>query len=272
MASDRSLSSASPSSRAPHESPCLATAGAGSSCTTQWLLPSRSARPRERFSDLLTMIGGTTNLFGGVPGEFLGPQSWPFGAAVQHTGSLGIMCPVMRRQSGARRGRQRCRRRGHRDHGGQLQPTFRAEYGGLLRCTRCSRCLQASGRAGGRLDDSQAAWRARELRRRRPFQTPHWTPTVSAMSGLAGGRGGLPKRPHCACGRILSWHERICCHECRWWPLAQPAIATRRLPGRGGHTTHNAKQHLDAAANAAPAGASASRCRSMSLHLAASCI
>ena len=39
MASDRSLSSASPSSRAPHESPCLATAGAGSSCTTQWLLP-----------------------------------------------------------------------------------------------------------------------------------------------------------------------------------------------------------------------------------------
>ena len=72
MASDRSLSSASPSSRAPHESPCLATAGAGSSCTTQWLLPIRSARPRERFSDLLTMIGGTTNTFGvssnGVPG------------------------------------------------------------------------------------------------------------------------------------------------------------------------------------------------------------
>ena len=64
MASDRSLSSASGSSRAPHESPCLATAGAGSSCTTQWLLPSRSARPRERFSDLLTMIGGTTNTFG----------------------------------------------------------------------------------------------------------------------------------------------------------------------------------------------------------------
>ena len=58
MASDRSLSSASPSSRAPHESPCLATAGAGSSCTTQWLLPIRSARPRERFSDLLTMIDG----------------------------------------------------------------------------------------------------------------------------------------------------------------------------------------------------------------------
>ena len=58
MASDRSLSSASPSSRAPHESPCLATAGAGSSCTTQWLLQSRSARPRERFSDLLTMIYG----------------------------------------------------------------------------------------------------------------------------------------------------------------------------------------------------------------------
>ena len=66
MASDRSLSSASPSSRAPRESPCLAIAGAGSSCTTQWLLQSRSARPRERFSDLLTMIGGTTNLFGGV--------------------------------------------------------------------------------------------------------------------------------------------------------------------------------------------------------------
>merc|ERR1719231_1801728 len=58
MASDRSLSSASPSSRAPHESPCLATAGAGCSCTTQRLLPIRSARPRERFSDLLTMIDG----------------------------------------------------------------------------------------------------------------------------------------------------------------------------------------------------------------------
>merc|ERR1719231_1994361 len=58
MASDRSLFSASPSSRAPHESPCLATAGSGCSCTTQRLLPIRSARPRERFSDLLTMIDG----------------------------------------------------------------------------------------------------------------------------------------------------------------------------------------------------------------------
>ena len=58
MASDRSLSSASGSSRAPHESPCLAMAGAGSSTTIQRLLPIRSARPRERFSDLLTMIDG----------------------------------------------------------------------------------------------------------------------------------------------------------------------------------------------------------------------
>ena len=58
MASDRSLSSASPSSRAPPESPCLAMAGAGSSATIQRLLPIRSARPRERFSDLLTMIDG----------------------------------------------------------------------------------------------------------------------------------------------------------------------------------------------------------------------
>ena len=58
MASDRSLSSASPSSRAPHESPCLVMAGAGSSTTIQRLLPIRSARPRERFSDLLTMIDG----------------------------------------------------------------------------------------------------------------------------------------------------------------------------------------------------------------------
>ena len=58
MASDRSLSSASPSSRAPHESPCLAMASAGSSTTIQRLLPIRSARPRERFSDLLTMIDG----------------------------------------------------------------------------------------------------------------------------------------------------------------------------------------------------------------------
>ena len=58
MASDRSLSSASPSSRAPPESPCLAMAGAGSSTTIQRLLPIRSARPRQRFSDLLTMIDG----------------------------------------------------------------------------------------------------------------------------------------------------------------------------------------------------------------------
>ena len=172
MASDRSLSSASPSSRAPRESPCLAIAGVGSSCTTQRLLPIRSARPRERFSDLLAMIGGTTNLFGGVPQKFLGPQSWPLGTGVQHMGSFGIMFDVLRRQCGARRGRQRCRRRGHRDHGGQLQPTFRVEYGGLLRCTRCSRCLQASGRAGHRLGGCQVAWGARELRRRRPSQMP----------------------------------------------------------------------------------------------------
>ena len=58
MASDRSLSSVSPSSRAPPESPCLAMAGAGSSTTIHRLLPIRSARPRERFSDLLTMIDG----------------------------------------------------------------------------------------------------------------------------------------------------------------------------------------------------------------------
>ena len=72
MASDRSLSSASGSSRAPHESPCLAMAGAGSSTTIQRLLPIRSARPRERFSDLLTMIDGksmaTLICPAGVPG------------------------------------------------------------------------------------------------------------------------------------------------------------------------------------------------------------
>ena len=58
MASDRSLSAVSGSSRAPPEIPCLAMAGAGSSATIQRLLPIRSARPRERFSDLLTMIDG----------------------------------------------------------------------------------------------------------------------------------------------------------------------------------------------------------------------
>ena len=57
---------------------------------------------------------------------------------------------------------------------------------------------------------------------------------ASAVSGLAGGRGGLPKRPHCACGRVLCWYERICCQKRRRWPLEQPAIATRRLPGQGG--------------------------------------
>ena len=192
MASDRSLSSASPSSRAPHESPCLATAGAGSSCTTQWLLPSRSARPRERFSDLLTMIGGATNLNGAALRESLGPESWPLGTGVQHMGSLGIMFDVLRRQSGARRGRQRCRRRGHRDHGGQLQPTFRAEYGGLLRCRRCSRCLPASGQAGHRLGGCQVAWGARELRRRRPSQTPQWTPGRVPSAALPEAAAAFP--------------------------------------------------------------------------------
>ena len=192
MASDRSLSSASPSSRAPHESPCLATAGAGSSCTTQWLLQSRSARPRERFSDLLTMIGGTTNTFGVRLSEFLGPESWPLGTGVQHMGSLGIMFGRLRRQCGARRGRQRCRRRGHRDHGGQLQPTFRAEYGGLLRCRRCSRCLPASGQAGHRLGGCQVAWGARELRRRRPSQTPQWTPGRVPSAALPEAAAAFP--------------------------------------------------------------------------------
>ena len=57
---------------------------------------------------------------------------------------------------------------------------------------------------------------------------------ASAVSGLAGGRGGLPKRPHCACGRIVCWYERVCCQKRRRWPLEQPAIANRRLPGQGG--------------------------------------
>ena len=62
---------------------------------------------------------------------------------------------------------------------------------------------------------------------------------ASAVSGLAGGRGGLPKRPHCACGRIVCWYERVCCQKRRRWPLEQPAIATRRLPGQGGGPTSN---------------------------------
>jgi len=57
---------------------------------------------------------------------------------------------------------------------------------------------------------------------------------ANAVSGLAGGRGVLPKRPHCACGRVLCWYERICCQKRRRWPLEQPVIATRRLPGQGG--------------------------------------
>ena len=31
----------------------------------------------------------------------------------------------------------------------------------------------------------------------------------------AGGRSGLSRRLHCACGRILCWYERICCQERR---------------------------------------------------------
>ena len=107
-------------------------------------------------------------------------------------GSLGIMFDVLRRQSGARRGRQRCRRRGHRDHGGQLQPTFRAEYGGLLRCRRCSRCLPASGQAGHRLGGCQVAWGARELRRRRPSQTPQWTPGRVPSAALPEAAAAFP--------------------------------------------------------------------------------
>ena len=57
---------------------------------------------------------------------------------------------------------------------------------------------------------------------------------ASAVSGLAGGRGGLPKRPHCACGRIVCWYERTCCQKRRRWPLEQPAIAT----GSGGWVLH----------------------------------
>ena len=66
---------------------------------------------------------------------------------------------------------------------------------------------------------------------------------VNAMRGQAKDPGGVPEMP-----------------------------GPRQKSGLLLHTTHNAKRHLDAAANAAPAGASASRCRSMSLHLAASCI
>ena len=90
------------------------------------------------------------------------------------------------------RGRHRCRRRGHRDHGGQLQPTFRAEYGGLLRCRRCSRCLPASGQAGHRLGGCQVAWGARELRRRRPSQTPQWTPGRVPSAALPEAAAAFP--------------------------------------------------------------------------------
>ena len=127
----------------------------------------------------------------GVPGA-RELAAWRSSPAVQHMGSLGIMFDVLRRQCGARRGRQRCRRRGHRDHGGQLQPTFRAEYGGLLRCRRCSRCLPASGQAGHRLGGCQVAWGARELRRRRPSQTPQWTPGRVPSAALPEAAAAFP--------------------------------------------------------------------------------
>lgn len=80
----------------------------------------------------------------------------------------------------------------YRDHGGQLQPTFRAEYGGLLRCRRCSRCLPASGQAGHRLGGCQVAWGARELRRRRPSQTPQWTPGRVPSAALPEAAAAFP--------------------------------------------------------------------------------
>ena len=120
-------------------------------------------------------------------------RSWSAGRrnarAVELTGSGAA---IVRRQSGARRGRQRCRWSGHRDHGGQLQPTFRAEYGGLLRCRRCSRCLPASGQAGHRLGGCQVAWGARELRRRRPSQTPQWTPGRVPSAALPEATAAFP--------------------------------------------------------------------------------
>ena len=74
----------------------------------------------------------------------------------------------------------------------QLQPTFRAEYGGLLRCRRCSRCLPASGQAGHRLGGCQVAWGARELRRRRPSQTPQWTPGRVPSAALPEAAAAFP--------------------------------------------------------------------------------
>merc|ERR1719231_1629075 len=160
MASDRSLFSASPSSRAPHESPCLATAGSGCSCTTQRLLPIRSARPRERFSDLLTMIDGksmaTLSYERCLPFDLRAPfwRSsplcwWSWNHVLFKVRPNWCQMVVMDVPPASPLS--------------QLQPTFRAEYGGLLRCRRCSRCLPASGQAGHRLGGCQVAWGAREL-------------------------------------------------------------------------------------------------------------
>ena len=85
-------------------------------------------------------------------------------------GSLGIMCPVLRRQSGGCRRHQRCLRDGHREHGGHLLATAEAVYCLIFRRQSFGRRLQPCGRARGHLAGSPAPWRAQERRRHGPLR------------------------------------------------------------------------------------------------------
>ena len=170
MAPDRSRSSTLGSSRAPPGSPGAVLTGAGSVCMLTTLLPTRSASQRKHVSDLLAMVGDNTETVHAILREFPGPASWPLGRAIHGLGGLGIMCTVMRRQSGGCRRHQRCLRDGHREHGGHLLATAEAVYCLIFRRQSFGRRLQPCGRAGDHLAGSPATWQAQERRRHGPLR------------------------------------------------------------------------------------------------------
>ena len=236
MASDRSLSSASGSSRAPHESPCLAMAGAGSSTTIQRLLPIRSARPRERFSDLLTMIDGKSMA------TLSYDTLWVFDLRARLLAQQSSL--LVELESCLTRGASKLVPDGGdgRAAGVSTEPTA-ADLPSRVRRSPALYAVQPlpPGVWPSRTPPGWLSSRVGRPGAASPTTLPNAAvdARASAVSGLAGGRGGLPKRPHCACGRIVCWYERVCCQKRRRWPLEQPAIATRRLPGQGEGPTSN---------------------------------
>merc|ERR1719231_1389216 len=189
MASDRSLFSASPSSRAPHESPCLATAGSGCSCTTQRLLPIRSARPRERFSDLLTMIDGKSMA------TLSYERCLPFDLRARLVAQQSSL--LMELESCFIQGASKLVPDGGdgRAAGVSTEPTA-ADLPSRVRRSPALYAVQPlpPGVWPSRtpLGGCQVAWGARELRRRRPSQTPQWTPGRVPSAALPEAAAAFP--------------------------------------------------------------------------------